>query len=244
MKVYSPSVSTPRPGPGIGNGPDRTDASRPPLPRADGARSAGTARWQFFRSIFQSAPEPIAMLDAALRVVVWNTAAATLSGHGDAEILGRRCRFDGITITLDLTADPDADGARAPQPSSSSRFLLRAATGAWGPKPATVIPLPHDGSTLLILPRPPDRTRRSRAPRRPGGGARPAPALRRLTEREHEILKLMAAGKTAKAIATHLSLSLPTVRSHTQHILRKVGVHSALEAVVWFLRAADGGARS
>jgi DNA-binding CsgD family transcriptional regulator len=58
-----------------------------------------------------------------------------------------------------------------------------------------------------------------------------------LTPREREILRLLAAGKTAKPIAAELSLSVPTVRTHIQHILRKLGVHSCLEAAVVFLRS-------
>ena len=63
-----------------------------------------------------------------------------------------------------------------------------------------------------------------------------------LTERESQILALLAGGKTAKPIATQLSVSLPTVRTHIRHILRKLGVHSCLEAAVWFLRARESAA--
>jgi DNA-binding CsgD family transcriptional regulator len=231
MNAYSSSASSPKPVPPRG---ERNGQGSPPL-------------WQFFRSIFHSAPEAIAMLDASMRVVVWNAAAAALTGHHAADILGRSCRVDGNLITLDLATTPDGDGVRAPrsQPSSSGQFSMRTADRALGPLPATVIPLQYDGSVLLMLPRPADEAGRAalrrRPPKRAAGGTRAAPAVRRLTEREHEILKLMAAGKTAKAIAAELALSLPTVRSHTQHILRKLGVHSALEAVVWFLRTPDGG---
>jgi DNA-binding CsgD family transcriptional regulator len=208
-----------------------------------------TPLWQFFRSIFHNAPEAIAMLDASLRLVVWNAAAAALSGHRAADVLGRRCRIDGNNIVLDLATDPDDDGPRLPRsrPSSSGRFSVHTADGAWGPFPATMIPLQYDGGVLLMLPRPPEAVIRPAARRRASrrsGAVRPASAARRLTEREHEILRMLAAGKTAKAIAADLSLSLPTVRSHTQHILRKLGVHSSLEAVVWFLRSTDGGARA
>jgi DNA-binding CsgD family transcriptional regulator len=102
---------------------------------------------------------------------------------------------------------------------------------------ATVIPLHHDdlGYFVHLVP----RMRLADAPddgelqpvKGPGGG------LPALTPREREILRLLAAGKTAKPIATELSLSVPTVRTHIQHILRKLGVHSCLEAAVCFLRA-------
>jgi DNA-binding NarL/FixJ family response regulator len=57
-----------------------------------------------------------------------------------------------------------------------------------------------------------------------------------LTSREREILRLLAAGKTAKPIATELGVSLPTVRTHIQNLLCKLEVSSCLEAVVWYFR--------
>jgi DNA-binding CsgD family transcriptional regulator len=65
----------------------------------------------------------------------------------------------------------------------------------------------------------------------------PRRVLAELTRREHQVLTLLAAGKTAKPIATELSVSLTTVRTHIQHILAKLGVHSCLEAVVCLLQA-------
>jgi NarL family two-component system response regulator LiaR len=57
-----------------------------------------------------------------------------------------------------------------------------------------------------------------------------------LTSREREILRRLAAGKTATPIATELGGSLPTVRTHIQNLLCKLEVHSCLEAVVWYFR--------
>ena len=52
-----------------------------------------------------------------------------------------------------------------------------------------------------------------------------------LTEREREILFLIADGLTNRAIAARLVLSVHTVRTHVQTILGKLGAHSKLEAV-------------
>jgi DNA-binding NarL/FixJ family response regulator len=52
-----------------------------------------------------------------------------------------------------------------------------------------------------------------------------------LTEREREILFLVADGLTNQAIAARLVLSVHTVRTHVQTILGKLGAHSKLEAV-------------
>ena len=52
-----------------------------------------------------------------------------------------------------------------------------------------------------------------------------------LTKRELEVLRLLADGLTNEAIATHLVVSVHTVRNHVQNVLRKLGAHSKLEAV-------------
>ncbi|KXK06950.1 MAG: two component transcriptional regulator, LuxR family [Acidobacteria bacterium OLB17] len=52
-----------------------------------------------------------------------------------------------------------------------------------------------------------------------------------LTAREREILKLMGTGKSSSAIAAALHISRNTVDNHVQHILKKLNVHSRLEAV-------------
>ena len=52
-----------------------------------------------------------------------------------------------------------------------------------------------------------------------------------LTPREIEIIRLLARGKDTGAIATELSISANTVRTHVQNAFAKLGAHSALEAV-------------
>ncbi len=52
-----------------------------------------------------------------------------------------------------------------------------------------------------------------------------------LTQRETEILDLLATGKSSAAIAGKLHISRNTVDNHTQHILKKLNAHSRLEAV-------------
>lgn len=52
-----------------------------------------------------------------------------------------------------------------------------------------------------------------------------------LSEREREVLDLLATGAPNKEIAAALSLSVNTVRNHVQRVLVKLGAHSKLEAV-------------
>ncbi len=62
--------------------------------------------------------------------------------------------------------------------------------------------------------------------------------LTRLTPREVQILQLMADGKASEQIAEELGMSRHTLRTHTQNILTKLGVHSKIEAVVAAIRFA------
>jgi DNA-binding NarL/FixJ family response regulator len=56
-----------------------------------------------------------------------------------------------------------------------------------------------------------------------------------LTQREQDIVDLLVQGKSNKEMADHLCLSGDTIKAHLQHIFRKVGVSSRLEAVVYLL---------
>jgi DNA-binding NarL/FixJ family response regulator len=60
--------------------------------------------------------------------------------------------------------------------------------------------------------------------------------LSRLTPREVQILQAMARGIPNDAIAGALKMSPHTLRTHTQNIITKLGVHSKLEALVLAIR--------
>ncbi len=53
-----------------------------------------------------------------------------------------------------------------------------------------------------------------------------------LTPRQIEVLSALARGATTKQIAESLDISIMTVRNHVRALLRALGVHSRLEAVV------------
>jgi len=57
-----------------------------------------------------------------------------------------------------------------------------------------------------------------------------------LTDREREILQLLAAGKRNDDIARELYISPQTVQTHVRNILGKLRVHSKLEAVAFAVR--------
>jgi DNA-binding NarL/FixJ family response regulator len=61
----------------------------------------------------------------------------------------------------------------------------------------------------------------------------PAP---RLTDREMEVLKLVAQGMNNRDIAKELFISENTVKNHIRNILEKLHLHSRMEAVVYAVR--------
>jgi len=60
--------------------------------------------------------------------------------------------------------------------------------------------------------------------------------LRSLSDRERQILALLARGYSNRRIAEASYLSLNTVRTHVQNVLVKLGVHSKLEAAALAVR--------
>lgn len=73
--------------------------------------------------------------------------------------------------------------------------------------------------------------------------ARPARQLAGLTEREREVLALMAEGRSNKAICAQLFLSPKTIEAHVKHIFMKLGIeesaddHRRVLAVLAYLRS-------
>jgi two-component system response regulator NreC len=57
-----------------------------------------------------------------------------------------------------------------------------------------------------------------------------------LSEREREILQLVAEGHSSKSVAELLSISPATVETHRAHILQKLDVHSTAELVLYAVR--------
>ncbi|GCD95032.1 response regulator [Embleya hyalina] len=107
-----------------------------------------------------------------------------------------------VSITRRLVADPA--GAK-PRPKSEPRPQSQARPG----------PSPADAGVA-----PPDS--------RPGSN--PAPGV--LTERETEVLRLIATGSTNREIASRLHLSEGTVKNHISRILSRLGLRDRTHAAI------------
>ena len=61
-----------------------------------------------------------------------------------------------------------------------------------------------------------------------------------LTQREVEILQLVLAGRTNKAIAAEICISEKTVEFHLSHIYTKIRMRTRMQAGVWAMRHGIG----
>lgn len=57
-----------------------------------------------------------------------------------------------------------------------------------------------------------------------------------LTDREKEVIQLLAEGKSNKDVAALLNLSLYTVETHRAHLMQKLKLHSTAEIVLYAVR--------
>lgn len=74
---------------------------------------------------------------------------------------------------------------------------------------------------------------------RPSSQPRDMAAMERLTDREREVLDLIAEGMTNKAIARTLQISPSTVKAHVERVISKLGVADRTQAAVMVARRRD-----
>ena len=64
-------------------------------------------------------------------------------------------------------------------------------------------------------------------------------ACMRLTNREHEVLRLLSHNLSTHQMASELWLSENTVKTHIRHVLDKLGVHSRHDAARFYWHLSD-----
>ena len=67
-------------------------------------------------------------------------------------------------------------------------------------------------------------------------GMRPQALADRLSERQREVVKLVAEGKTTKEIASVLGVGVRTADSHRTAVMRKLGIHQTAGLVRYAIR--------
>jgi two-component system, NarL family, response regulator LiaR len=137
---------------------------------------------------------------------------------GVATIAALRVRVPDARCLL-LMSEPDASSAKRALDAGASGYLLKSAEPT---ELFAAIRAAHQGHTVA-----------------PGasaeGDAADSPAAK-LTQRERELLGLMARGLSNQNIADQLSIAMPTVKFHVTNILTKMAADNRTEAVLTALR--------
>jgi PAS domain S-box-containing protein len=205
------------------------------------------------RETVESTADAAFAIDPQGAIVAWNAAAEELFGVAAPNALGRFC--DEVVRGSDETGP--VCGAQCTirqaiqqgRPLGNTDIEIAAGQGrAWCN--VSILRLSMDGSEKpysLHIVRAVDTCKRwelllrdvvakatglspERA-RRAIEGARSATAATNLSKREHEVLRLMAKGDGTSEIARKLSIEKTTASNHIQHVMRKLNVHTRLEAV-------------
>jgi PAS domain S-box-containing protein len=172
--------------------------------------------------------EAVVAVDADLRVVSWNNATEELTGIAAEEALGQPCWLvlRGQSPNGALLCHRDCSVTRYARESYGfPRQHMTIATKG-GPRSVAV-------STVILRDRPEPLLLHVLQDGSAEDGERPAtrgpPA--HLTNRQLQVLRLLAEGVTARGIAARLGLAETTVRNHIRAVLAELGAHSQLEAV-------------
>lgn len=146
-------------------------------------------------------------------VVLMDVAMPELDGVATTQLL--KGRFPAVKVLM-LTSFSEGDLVQRAMKAGASGFLLKNATGL---ELAGAIRAAFAGRTAMA-PEATDALVQA---------VRSAPAD--LTEREQEVLALMAEGLSNAQIAAHLVVSAATVKFHIGGIFSKLGVSSRAEAI-------------
>lgn len=163
-------------------------------------------------------------------VVAANRAFCLLTGYEEAEIVGRNCRFLAGPETEPWQTEQVREAIRSLRPSLTELINYRK-DGTPFRNALLIAPVfDEDGVPAWFIGSQVDV----------GGGAADPLALRRqraaaqvgrLSRRQREVLREMAAGHLNKQIAWRLSLSEKTVKMHRTLLIRKLGVATSADAI-------------
>ena len=191
------------------------------------------------------------------RITVWNKQAEELLGHPASQVLGKSCHevLQGLDVFGNRFCDqPCALHCMVERHETVHHFELdvRAGSGEMLPGSFSIVVVPGPRPrqyTMIHFLEAIDRQREvgalvrrilteQHAPRvsLPGAGDGPPSPSPAMTAREIQVLRLLADGTSTQNIADSLFISVTTARNHVQNILRKLDVHSKLEAVSLALR--------
>jgi PAS domain S-box-containing protein len=188
----------------------------------------------------ESTADPAFAVDGEGKITVWNSAAETAFGHSREWVLGRPCSTvlcgrDAFGIRVCRRECLVFRSLREGSPIRRFRMHVRVGAGHYVEVECSTLCAPSSSTETAVI---------HLLRLWPGHAHRPASRGRNrdteiseqprqsLTPREVEVLGLLAVGKKTREMANDLGVSPATVRTHVENILRKLGVHGRLEAVV------------
>jgi DNA-binding NarL/FixJ family response regulator len=162
-------------------------------------------------------------VDELPRVVLMDLHMEPMGGvEATAEI---RSRYEQVEVVV-LTSFVEEEDVHAALAAGASGYLLKDSDAH---EVADAIRAADQGDVHLDAAVARRLTTSMRAPNRQEPAAE-------LTDREREILRMVAAGKANKQIAAELVISERTARTHVSNILRKLNLSSRTQAALWAVR--------
>jgi PAS domain S-box-containing protein len=182
----------------------------------------GNSGWeQLFWLVFDRSSHPIVLLDDERRIIEANDAALALWGGSREELIGRSM-VDSIEPAERPAAAAEWQAFMRSGEYSGSRNLIRADGSevhvAFAARQATV-----GGRRLSVYV--------AKAHGEQGPRAEKMRTELPLTDREREVITLIALGNETDEIAAQLHISRETVRSHVRNAMSKLGVHTRAQLV-------------
>jgi len=161
-------------------------------------------------------------------VVVMDIRMPIMDGVAATRRLTRAANGEAVKVLVITTFDLDdyvVDALRA----GASGFLLKDATAEELVHAVRVIA----AGEALLAPSVTKRLLDRYAHRLPSPGAAAAEPLARLTNRERQVLALVARGCSNAAISEELHLAESSVKTHVSHVLSKLGLTDRVQLVVF-----------
>lgn len=141
-------------------------------------------------------------------------------GESDGVEVARRVRALGRSVTiLVLSAQDSATDLRSAMGAGADGYLLKSVKGS---ELANGIRNAVAGQTVIG---------HEFVPKLLANASRPAPSETAVTQREQEVLELVAEGLGNKAVADRLGMSTRTAQKHMENLFRKLDVHDRTELV-------------
>ncbi len=199
----------------------------------------------FVRSLC-CAPNPVYATDAENRISAWNGATEELLGHRAEDAIGKLC-YRLIAGTDNYGNDfcgRECAVMRMVRHNRAVKQFEIDVSRAGGDKVrtrCTILAIPEPFSRQLyvvhLLEQVEKPAKESSGKSNPGTGdllpVRPGRSgCARLTNREQQVLRLLATGAGTRAVSDALFISPTTVRTHIRNLLEKLNAHSRLEAVL------------